>query len=95
MLSVYSDDSIIDGSIFNDHSSNTSMIYKCVIQIDVLITAIHNNGRVADLHTCQTVALVLLSHVVCIGNMYVQCMYLDLTLSVITYKLMLHVLSIL
>jgi len=28
-------------------------------------------------------------------NMYVHCMYLDLTLSVITYNLMLHVLSIL
>jgi len=27
--------------------------------------------------------------------MYVHCMYLDLTLSVITYNLMLHVLSIL
>jgi len=26
--------------------------------------------------------------------MYVHCMYLDLTLSVITYNLMLHVLSI-
>jgi len=27
--------------------------------------------------------------------MYVHCMYLDLTLSVITYNLMLHVISIL
>ena len=30
-----------------------------------------------------------------ICNMYVHCMYLDLSLSVITYNLMLHVLSIL
>jgi len=37
----------------------------------------------------------VLSHVVCICNMYIHCMYLDLTLSVITYNLMVHVLSIL
>ena len=66
--------------------------YKTIITLAkyIEISPLKKSYLMTSIHVV-CFGLRVLSHVVCICNMYVHCMYLDPSLSVIIYKLMLHV----